>query len=241
MDDDNINCIDKPEIIAKILTKHFNARGKFCLSTVGGDCKAETRIVDNDPFAEYMLLDALPAAVAETIETEETVEVRGSIDSLYSWFRTRDLGVIVEDGERYYELPYPEKLFQLQRRNAFRIHLPPRLTATITASLYDSESAEDRPFRAMIDNLSATGAAIAVRGPIANLIREGRQILEARIRVPDRLDLVLDAEVRNCRPGSVENEIVAGLEFLCLSTVDAQQITRAVMDIQRQALAEADD
>jgi c-di-GMP-binding flagellar brake protein YcgR len=242
MDSDNVNCIDKPEIIAKILTKHFKARGRFCLSTIGGDCKAESRVVDNDPFASYFLLDALPRKVGETLENAESLEIRGSIESLYSWFRTDELNVIVEDGERYYEIPYPEKLYQLQRRNAFRIHLPPRLTATISGELEDPESDEPHPFRAILENLSATGAAISVSGKTASLISAGTKMYGSRIRVPDILDVTLDAEVRNSRPGnssaSNEGELVLGLEFLCVSTKDAQRITRAVMEIQRRTLAD---
>lgn len=241
MDSDQINCIDKPEIIAKILTKHFKARGKLCLSTIGGDCKANSKIVDNDPFAEYLLLDALPRPIAEVIENEEKLEIRGSIESLYSWFHTDQLEVVIEDGERYYEVPYPEKLYQLQRRNAFRIQLPPRLTATMSGELEDPASEEDHPFRAMLQNLSATGAAMCVGGKTAALIREGTKLYQSRIRVPNILDVTVDAEVRNCRPGSGDGELVLGLEFLCLNRNDAQTITRAVMEIQRQVLADLDD
>ncbi|EIC20715.1 flagellar brake protein [Thiorhodovibrio frisius] len=242
MDSDHINCIDKPEIIAKILTKHFKARGTLCVSTIGGDCKANSKVVDNDPFAEYLLLDALPSDVGETIEHADKVELRGSIESLYSWFHhTGKLEVIVEDGERYYEIPYPEKLFQLQRRNSFRTHLPTRLTATMTGELENPAAEQAHPFRAMLQNLSATGAGMSVSGKTASLISEGTKLYQSRIRVPNILDVTVDADVRNCRPGNTEDELVLGLEFLCLSSKDAQKITRAVMEIQRQVLADLDD
>ncbi len=240
MDSDNINCINKPEIIGKILTKHFKARGKFCLSTIGGDCKAEAKMVDNDPFAEYFLLDSLPKEIGETIENQDKIEIRGSIDSLYSWFRVEELNVLVEDGERYYEIPYPKELFQLQRRNAFRIHLPPRLTATITGELEDPGSDDGHYFHAILENLSATGAAMSVTGKTASLISDGIKLHQSRIQVPNILDITIDAEVRNCRPGQSGDELVLGLEFLCLSRAEAQSITRAVMEIQRQALYELD-
>ncbi|MBK5967636.1 MULTISPECIES: flagellar brake protein [Thiorhodovibrio] len=241
MDSDQINCIENSEIIAKVLTKHFKARGKLCLSTIGGDCKANSKIVDNDPFAEYMLLDALPPPIGETIENEEKLEIRGSIESLYSWFHTDQLDVVIEDGERYYEIPYPDKLYQLQRRNAFRIQLPPRLTATMTGEIESPVREEAHPFRAMLHNLSATGAAMCVSGKTASLISEGTSLYQSRIRVPNILDVTVDAEVRNCRPGNGDGDLVLGLEFLCLSRKDAHTITRAVMEIQRQVLAEFED
>jgi c-di-GMP-binding flagellar brake protein YcgR len=238
-DDENINRIEKPEIIAKVLTRHFKTRGILCLSTLDGEFKAETRIIDNDPFAEYLLLDQVPALVAEPLEHAEIIEVHGSIDSLYSWFQSRELHAIIEAGERYYELPYPERLFQLQRRNSFRINLPHRLTATITAEIQDAKG-EPRSFQAVLEDLSATGAAMLVNSTRSLPIQEGVTLHEARIRVPDLLDMTLDAKVRNCRRGLAKNELVMGLEFLCLSTQDAQAITRSVMEIQRRILAEAD-
>lgn len=240
-EDNNINRIEKPEMIARILTRHFKARGRFCLSTIGGDCRAETRIIDNDPFAEYMLLEALPISLSATIENEDVIEIRGAIDSLYSWFRTEELSAITENGERYYELPYPEVLYQLQRRNAFRISLPSRLTATITCEVQDRATGEERPFRALLENLSATGAAMSTSGKIAPLIQEGTKLYGAQIRIPDVLDVTVDAEVRNRRPGRTDSELIIGLAFLCVSARDAQLITRAVMDIQRRTLIDMDD
>jgi len=238
MDSDQINCINNPEIIAKILTRHFKARGNLCLSTTGGDCKANAKIVDNDPFAEYLLLDALPKAASETIENEEKIEVRGSIESLYSWFHTDQLHVIFEDGERYYEIPYPKTLYQLQRRNAFRVHMPPRLTATMTGEVEDPEKEEAHPFHAVLRDFSATGAAMCMSGKTAALIREGTKLYQCRIRIPNILDVTVDAEVRNVRPGSSDGELVLGLEFLCLPRKDAQTISRAVMEVERRVLAD---
>ncbi|MBK1647596.1 flagellar brake protein [Rhabdochromatium marinum] len=241
MDSDHINRITHPETIAKLITKHFKARGRFCLSSIGGDCQTDSRMVDNDPHARYFLLDGLPPNIGTSLENEKTIEVRGAIDSIFSWFRTKELNPIIEDGERYYEIPYPRQLFQLQRREAFRVSLPATLTATLTGEVEDLDNNEMHPFRAMLANLSATGAAVIVTGKTASLMRKGTRLHHSRIRIPELLDIIVDAEVRNCRHGHKNASSMLGLEFLCLSTRDAQSITRVVMEIQRRALADEDD
>ncbi|WPL17783.1 putative glycosyltransferase [Thiorhodovibrio winogradskyi] len=241
MDSKNINRISDPEVIAKIITKHFKARGKLRLSTAAGDIKADTMMVDNDHFARYFLVDALPRLVGATLEEEEEIEISGTIASLYSWFRTQELNPIVEDGERYYEIPYPDTLYQLQRRGAFRTTLPPRLKPTITGQIENTDiEVESHSFDAILENLSATGAGMIVSGKTASLLREGAKLCKTRIRVTKILDVTVDAEVRNSRPGRGDGELILGLEFLRLPNKDAQTITRAVMELQRQILAAID-
>lgn len=241
MDNNSINRISDPEVIAKIITKHFKERGKFRLSTPSGDIKAETMMVDNDYFARYFLVDALPRFIGATLEEEEVVEVSGTIASLHSWFRTRELNPIVEDGERYYEIPYPDTLYQLQRRAAFRTAVPPRLTPSITGEIEHPDPEQHKcPFEAALENLSATGAAMTMSGKSASLLREGAKLINTRIRVPKILDVTVKAVVRNSRPGRSDGELILGLEFLHMPTKDVQSINRAVMEIQRQELANLD-
>lgn len=238
MDKKDINRIVAPEIIAKILTKHFKSRGKLSISTLSGDRKGETRIVDNDPHAGYILLDALPEPAATTIENADTVEIRGSITSLYSWFRTSELNVIVEDGERYYEIPYPEEFFQLQRRNAFRIQIDPRFNATLSGVIEQPASEIAHHFQAAIQNISTTGAKIVVTGETASLIGNGKTIAQCQILIPRILDLSVDTTVRNRRTGPTDDELIVGVSFGDLPSRSVQSIASAVMELQRLTLAE---
>ncbi len=235
--EEQITKIDTPRAIAKILTRHFQSRGRFTLLTLSGDVRGDTAIVANDPDARYLLVDALPKSISRVIETARCIQVRGAIGSLYTWFECDDLQVIEEGLDRYYEIPYPIELFQLQRRNAFRVGLPARISASMRGRAANPELETDIAFFGRIDNISATGIGIILRQSLAALMPVGTIIFEGHIVIEDHLNIVLDAEVRNNRPIN-DNESTVGMEFTAVTPTDALTIARAVLDVQRAIRAE---
>ncbi|MBB1074793.1 flagellar brake protein [Rhodoferax sp. 4810] len=238
--EEQITKIDTPRAIAKILTRHFQSRGKFTLLTLSGDVRGETAIVANDPDARYLLVDTLPKSIARTIETARCIQVRGAIGSLYTWFECDDLQVIEEGLDRYYEIPYPAELFQLQRRNAFRVGLPTRTPASMRGRASNPNLDTDIAFFGRIDNISATGIGIILNQSLAALMPVGTIIFEGHIVIEDHLNIILDAEVRNNRPIN-DHESVIGMEFSVVSPSDALTIARAVLDVQRAIRMDEDN
>lgn len=238
--------IANPRVIALMLTRHYHTRGRFCLAPVGLRCQSDTTMVGNDQHARYFLVDALPRWLGETIEAAPLIEVRGSFDSVYTWFLCDDLQVVEEHGDRYYEIPYPKEIFQIQRRDAFRIRVPPKIQATLDGTLrYDEGDRHDKEpkeieLSANVVDLSATGLAILANSPELEAVPMGTRIEQGRLRVHQWLDIRIDAEIRNKRPGPKNEGSILGMQFAGLPLADAQAVARTVIEIQRKTLLDAE-
>lgn len=241
---EHITKIISPKAIAKILARHYRARGRFYLSTIGGRQLAATAVVGNDPETRILTVDAAPSRLRAQIEAAPRIRVQGPIGALFSWFETDGPRVIREDEDIYYELNYPTELFQLQRRAAFRVNIPKTLPALFTARIpYPATDAgeDDIPLIARIANLSAVGVAIVVEDPMADLLPVGMRLTGARLHIHERLpDLEVTVEVRNRRRGALERETIVGLSFCDLPSADAMTIARCVMALQREALVDSE-
>ena len=239
---EHITKIASPKAIAKILARHYRARGRFYLSTIGGRQLAATAVVGNDPDNQILTVDAVPSRMRPQIENASRIRVQGPIGALFSWFETDGPEIVREDSDTYYELKYPAELFQLQRRAAFRVKIPKTLPAIFTARIpYPATEAgdEDIPLIARIADLSAVGLAIVVEEPTSDLLPIGARLSDARIHIHERLpDLEVAVEVRNRRRGALEREKLIGLSFREMASADALTITRCIMALQREALVE---
>ncbi|MGC9457575.1 MAG: flagellar brake protein, partial [Halothiobacillaceae bacterium] len=238
-DDENITTVKSRRIISKIMSRHFDARGKFRLlakDEADDEYQGETRFVKHDADDGLIMVEALPAVTGRHLEMADKIEVRGVLDSLLTWFHTDKLKTVHEGNDRYYVIPYPDELYRLQRRNAFRIPLPRSMASQVEARIGEESTPVQRDIRTRIFDLSATGAAILVSQDDAEWLDVGTRLSGARLYVEGLLDIVVTMEVRNHRPGMKDDEVLIGVHFESLGATEAHALQRAVMEIQRTTL-----
>ncbi|MFP4271520.1 MAG: flagellar brake protein [Halothiobacillaceae bacterium] len=225
------------------MTRHFDARGRFRLRAqdeTGDEHQGETRFVKHDADEGVIMVEALQSVTGRHLEMADRIEVRGVLDSLLTWFQTGRLETVREGDDRYYVIPYPDELYRLQRRNAFRIPLPRTLTSQIEAHIGEETTPVQRDIRTRIFDLSATGAAILVTQDDAEWLEVGTRLSGARLYVEGLLDIVVTMEVRNHRPGMKDDEVLVGVHFETLGATEGHALQRAVMEIQRTSLLAGD-
>ncbi|ACX96679.1 flagellar brake protein [Halothiobacillus neapolitanus] len=226
---DTIITARSPRIIDKILARHFEERGHFWLIPEGDeDFQIAVQMVSNDPENRRFLIDQPKEVPLRHLKASGRIRVQAVIDQLVSWFYVNDLKEKIEGTDRYFEIPYPAQIDRLQRRNVFRVHIPPDVIGVVeffqptTSTLWVGR----------LDDLSAGGCAIALRPDQAIGLDLGVQLSPVKLSIDGFADLSVNLVIRNQRIVS-PGEWIFGAEFVDLGPLESQQLDRVVMRLQR--------
>ena len=226
---DTIITARSPRVIDKILARHFDERGHFWLIPEGDeDFQIAVQMVSNDPENRRFLIDQPKEVPLRHLKASGRIRVQAVIDQLVSWFYVNDLKEKIEGTDRYFEIPYPAQIDRLQRRNVFRVHIPPDVIGVVeffqptTSTLWVGR----------LDDLSAGGCAIALRPDQAIGLDLGVQLSPVKLSIDGFADLSVNLVIRNQRIVS-PGEWIFGAEFVDLGPLESQQLDRVVMRLQR--------
>ena len=226
---DTIISARSPRVIDKILARHFEDRGHFWLIPEGDDkLQISVQMVSNDPDRRRFLIDQPKEIPLSRLKASGRIRVQAIIDQLVSWFYVDNLKETIEGTDRYFEVPYPAQIDRLQRRNVFRVRIPPDVVGV--AEFFQPTTSTLWVGR--VDDLSANGCAIALRPEQAVGLDVGVQLSPVKISIDGFADLSVSLVIRNQRlisPG----EWIFGTEFIDLGPLESQQLDRAVMRLQR--------
>ncbi len=226
---DTIITARSPRVIDKILSRHFDERGHFWLIPEGDeDFQIAVQMVSNDPENRRFLIDQPKEVPLSHLKASGRIRVQAIIDQLVSWFYVDNLKEKIEGTDRYFEVPYPAQIDRLQRRNVFRVRIPPDVIGVVeffqptTSTLWVGR----------LDDLSAGGCAIALRPEQAVGLDLGVQLSPVKLAIDGFADLSVSLVIRNQRIVS-PGEWIFGAEFVDLGPLESQQLDRAVMRLQR--------
>lgn len=226
---DTIITARSPRVIDKILARHFDERGHFWLIPEGDeDFQIAVQMVSNDPENRRFLIDQPKEVPLSHLKASGRIRVQAIIDQLVSWFYVDNLKEKIEGTDRYFEVPYPAQIDRLQRRNVFRVRIPPDVIGVVeffqptTSTLWVGR----------LDDLSAGGCAIALRPEQAVGLDMGVQLSPVKLAIDGFADLSVSLVIRNQRIVS-PGEWIFGAEFVDLGPLESQQLDRAVMRLQR--------
>jgi|GEM_PF-6655433 c-di-GMP-binding flagellar brake protein YcgR len=226
---DTIITARSPRVIDKILARHFDERGHFWLIPEGDeDFQIAVQMVSNDPENRRFLIDQPKEVPLSHLKASGRIRVQAIIDQLVSWFYVDNLKEKIEGTDRYFEVPYPAQIDRLQRRNVFRVRIPPDVIGVVeffqptTSTLWVGR----------LDDLSAGGCAIALRPEQAVGLDLGVQLSPVKLAIDGFADLSVSLVIRNQRIVS-PGEWIFGAEFVDLGPLESQQLDRAVMRLQR--------
>lgn len=218
-----------PRVIDKIFARHFEVRGYFWLIPEGQESfKSAVAMVGNDPDRRVFLVDQPGEIPLRHLRNCDRIKVQAVIDQLVSWFYVFRLTEKNEDGDRYFEIPYPESIDRLQRRNVFRVGIPPDVPTRIEFV----QPTTSTVWVGRVNDLSASGCSLAIRPDQAVGLEEGVVLPQVKIVIEGFVDTTVDLVIRNQRIIS-EGEWVFGAQFAEVPPLVAQQLDRAVMQLQR--------
>ena len=138
-----------------------------------------------------------------------------------------------EDTNQFY-LSFPEYLTRLQRRDFFRLYLPPGLLKCQVEPDIGQE-----PLRFAVRDISEGGVALYSERAEDSPLKPGDQIQDCRLILEDGSEIVFDIQVRHSaltRMPSGEELTLIGCRFITLSSRVAMQLQRYITRRQREQL-----
>ncbi|WP_298220384.1 hypothetical protein [Halothiobacillus sp.] len=201
-----------PRLIDKILARHFDDHGHFWLIPKGDeDFQIAVQMVSNDPENRRFLIDQPKEIPLRHIKASGRIRVQAMIDQLVSWFYVDNLKERIEGNERYFEIPYPDQIDRLQRRNVFRVRLSPDVIGVVEFF----QPTMSTLFVGRIDDLSASGCAVALCPDQAVALDVGVRLPSVKLAIDGFANLSVNLVIRNQRIVS-QREWIIGAEFVDL-------------------------
>jgi len=229
--DEHIQTLRQARQIARLLEQLHAERGQLTLVADGGRLEKVANLLLVDTDRRVLVIDAFEGAEAALFERAGDILVKAVIDGIQTWFNLAGVTRLHERGDYYYHLPFPDVLYRLQRRGAFRVRLP----AGVQSQALLQAPAQGRALRGLIHDISVTG--VCFRFPRRELghFAVGLRFDRVQIVCDCELDVSVQVEVVNLREEG-EQSILVGMRFIDLSPDAERAIDRAVQAMQREML-----
>ena len=141
------------------------------------------------------------------------------------------------EGRLLCEVPYPEALEVLQRRDSFRAEL----TLSMDADVRLHHEKAPQPLQGKLRNLSLEGAQVALPMGSGSMLAAAASVIELTLVFPNDSQLALKAVLRHDRSDIERQVILAGFEFVSRSAEQERQLWFFVREIEREAARRASE
>lgn len=202
-----------------------------------GNAFIVTSILDVDDVQSTIILDRGPdpQANARLLQAPRLVCVT-SVDKVKVQFICNDADVIEYDGREAFQVPMPDKLLRLQRREYFRLATP--MVNPIKCMLTAQTGGEIRQMEHNIADISCGG--IATNSSTTLPLFEPNTRFECRIALSDTDTLQTTVELRNTFEVTLANGRKlrrCGYQFIAFTEKDRVLVQRYIMQQQREQRA----
>lgn len=206
-------------------------RSQRCLLSVRPDGSAQwfsSLLLTVDRAGGRLDLDALNPAPKQLPAPNTPLTIRAHLDGGDVRLRTTLTGHLAVDDAPALQIAFPEALFMVERRGAYRLPLPPHLSLPSLEVVHEETTYQARPVD--ISTLG-TGAVLKAR-------------LDAPVGTPLRCRFDIggtpfeaDAELRSVQ--QVRDGFRVGLQFHDVPPAQQQQLQRAIHVLERQLIRSA--
>ncbi len=193
-----------------------------------------TLILHADLRSRMLSLDEITPRDGHELATKgNPFSLRASINGVRVFVPELQIGRVLSDASgTYYEVPFPERLLYLQRRDAFRARVPAHLKVQARCRFTDR-----KPVTAETENLSATGIRLLISGKILPPLAMMEEFDLTLMLPPPDGALTLKLEAIYADYDRSKNQTIVGCRFIDLPRNMQIIINRFVTQLQREALA----
>lgn len=132
----------------------------------------------------------------------------------------------------FYSIDCPKTLFQLQRRQSFRIKIPPSYKAVTEVNKINETVTN---IKGKLLDISSGGCKMLI--PDSGLSFKENDQLSCNIHIGSREPLSFLSIIRYLKKENNKNEISLGVEFKNLKPADEQKLVSITMDLYREFFA----
>lgn len=229
--DDQIETVSRKPHVLRLLRRLHAQRGRLWLAPTGEQGHHPVAVLDLDEDREALITDIVPGSKGERIRQADTLDATTSMDGIRTWFEIPRWLRIQEGGEDYYAIPYPETIYRLQRRDAFRIQLPMTNQAQCRLCIGGSE------IETRIRDLAVGGVGVTLEGDDDTLFDTG-EIIEG-VKITSDFGLNADGltiEIRHVSPAPEKGKLRVGCRFLSPDPMFTQQLQQTIQRLQLEQI-----
>jgi|GEM_PF-1819412 len=230
--DADVQVLRHPRQIARLMARLHAARALLTLVADEGRLEKHVRVLEADPGGRTLIVDALDGAGAAVLERARDIHVKVVIDGIQTWFSAPGVKPRKEQGDRYYTLPFPDALYRLQRRGAFRIFLPQHVHAWAQVQV----GHEWRTLKCSIHDISTTGICFRFPREFMEAFVVGERIEHAQVNCDCGVEFHSEMEVRSLHFDEDDKTVLVGMRFIDLPPAVERMLDQAVQSLQREMI-----
>ncbi|MDA8415813.1 MAG: flagellar brake protein [Betaproteobacteria bacterium] len=233
-DEEHAFRIDAPKAVQGILRDIARHNERVALYFDSGEENVIiTVVLDVEPTG--FILDATrdPVTNQKILQSSRRYFVSAHLQAKVQ-FPIVQLEPITRDGESVFRIDFPERLTRLQRRDFFRLYLPPGL---LQCQLPSAAEGGQESMRLVVRDISEGG--MSLYSALSTSLKPGDEVQDCRLILEDATEIVFGLQVRHSvltRMPSGEERTCLGCRFITLSTRMASQLQRFITRRQRERL-----
>lgn len=233
--------VDDRGTILLLLRRMIEQRSMLEAPVPGGGPGLLSVLLDIDERRNQVVIDASPHAhIERVLLAQPEVAFATRVDKVNVRFATGPLVKQSFEGMPAYRAPIPERLRYMQRREFFRIEVPPSHGASCQLMVPATANQPPHDIRTRVHDISGGGLSLVVPPGDDSILTGGARFAACKLSLPESNPIVVGLRVRRNfrvqRRGQL-SLTCAGCEYLDLSPSAQSVIQRYLMRLDRERIA----
>jgi flagellar brake protein len=233
--------VDDRATILLLLRRMIEQRSMLEAPVPGGGPGLLSLVLDVDERRDQIVLDASPHAhIERVLLSQPEVDFATRVDKVNVRFTTGPLIKQGFEGMPAYRAPIPERLRYMQRREFFRIEVPPSHGATCQVMVPATANHPPHDIRTRVFDISGGGLSLLVPPGEDGVLTGGARFAACKLSLPESSPILVGLRVRRNfrvqRRGQL-SMTCAGCEYLDLTGSAQAVIQRYLMRLDRERIA----
>ncbi|WP_052772732.1 flagellar brake protein [Luteimonas sp. FCS-9] len=221
--------------LARVLRSLVEAQAMISANLVPGDLPCPTALIAVRDDGT-LLLDGSPQdALNRRIETCAHLVCETRLDAVQIRFRLRTPTRRVHEGRTAFVAPWPDALLRLQRRELYRVAIPPGAPVTLHPGTRDAPGDSVEAGLRVLD-MSGSGLAVALADDADARFAPGGMLDACLLRLPDADPIPVGIAIAHvfCQQTGPRVRWRAGCRFVGLPPASQRRILQYIFQIERQ-------
>lgn len=222
--------VTSPTIAAGILNRVLETRALLTVTIPDGSGTYNSAILEVSPDQQYLILDELNPRQGHHLFLEhKKINVRAAVKGVAIRFTTLLKDVHEENGIFSYRVQFPEAIWQLQRRQSFRVTTGPGKNLPVRLETEDKKSVTG-----VIRDISEAGIGMLINTELP--VHKGDLIPACEFSLGDEAHISCQIEVCYTARQTGSDTIYVGARFYNLDKAQKRALARQVARLQRELI-----
>lgn len=225
----NYERVDLAAQIIHCIGRLKDRRSAISVDPRSGQAPRNSTVLNLNIEQSYMVIDQLAGGGADTLlEKGQTVRIRSMADGVEVVFQTKVMARGAKNGTVLYKLALPSKIYQLQRREHYRV--APGVVEDISVTIKDRDGSE---YQGRLMDISASGVGVRFRQRLPEHFVPGHEMPECTVEMHNGTSIRCAVQIRRVDTERLSRPTM-GAQFVNLSRAQEHAIERFVAALDRE-------